>query len=455
MVQDGLDVLRINFSHADHEDTRRHVELLRKIAKEEGRPVALLADTKGPEVRLGKFEGGGSTLSAGESFTLTTDDIMGDSSRASISYAGLPGDVSPGGRILLDDGLIELIVDKCEGNCIITTIVNGGQISDRKGVNIPNVHLNMPFISDKDRQDLRFAVEMGFDFVAASFARSAEDVCQLRDELRRWGGEKMLIIAKIENSEGVNNADEILEISNGLMVARGDLGVELKYEELPVLQKLLIKKAYRQGKNVIIATQMLESMIKNPRPTRAEISDVANAIYDGTSAVMLSGETATGKYPAQAVETMANIARRTEADIHYCRRFRQSSYIPEKTVTNAISEATVTTAHDLDAAAIITVTISGDTARHVSKFRPSCPIIACTPNLQTQRQLMLAWGVTPLLTNLENNVFELFDDSIETAMDSGYVNEGDTTVLTASIPLDSPEGTNMLKVHKAMGKGSL
>ncbi|MCL1807093.1 MAG: pyruvate kinase [Oscillospiraceae bacterium] len=449
MVRAGMDTARINFSHADYEDTRRRVEALRKICGEEGRQVALLADTKGPEIRLGKFEGGRTELTEGSTFTLVSDEILGNAERASVTYAGLPGDVSPGSRILLDDGLIELRVEQCTENTITTTVLNGGSLSNHKGVNVPNARLQMPFISEKDRADLRFAVELEFDFVAASFVRSAEDVILLRRELHRWGGDKIMIIAKIENAEGVQNADAILEEANGLMVARGDLGVEIEYAELPVIQKELIKKACRQGKNVITATQMLESMIHNPRPTRAETSDVANAIYDGTGAVMLSGETATGKYPVEALSAMARIAERAETDIDYRKRFHLSDVRFETSVNNAIAHAAVTTAHDLDATAILTVTMSGNTARLISKFRPLCPIIACTHDKRVQRQLMLAWGVTPLLTKIETEVAELFDFSVTSALDAGKISEGDLIVLAAGLPLDSPVGTNMLKVHEA------
>lgn len=444
----GMDVARFNFSHAEHEELKKRVANLRYHCMEAGRAVALLADTKGPEIRLGLFEGGRAELAAGTRFVLTAGEVTGNAARAHVNYAGLARDVTPGSRILLDDGLVELVVEQVSGNDITTTVVNGGAISDRKGVNVPNVSLNIPFISAGDRADLRLAVNLGFDFVAASFVRTAEDIKQLREELHRMGGDDLRIIAKIENAEGVRNADEILAVSDGLMVARGDLGVELQFEELPILQKELIKKAYRQGKNVITATQMLESMIKNPRPTRAEASDVANAIYDGTSAIMLSGETAMGKYPAEAVAVMARIAERAERDIDYRKRFAQSAYKPETSVTNAISHATVTTAHDLEAAAVLTVTKSGETARNVSKFRPLCPIIACTPDPRVQRQLMLAWGVTPLLTEEQNDTATLFNNAVENALRAGHIRPGDLLVLTAGVPVGYSGTTNMLKVHE-------
>lgn len=449
ILASGLDVARFNFSHGTHEALKIRVEALRKACAEAGRTVAYLADTKGPEVRLGLFEGGRAELKDGAQFTLTTKQVTGDSSRACVSYENLVRDVGPGDRILLDDGLIELAVESVSGADITTRVMHGGDISDRKGVNIPDIRLNMPYICEKDRADLRFIVETGFDFIAASFVRSDEDVREIREELRHIGGDSRIrIIAKIENAEGVQNIDAILAVSDGLMVARGDLGVEVALEELPALQKALIKKAYHNGKSAITATQMLESMIHNPRPTRAETSDVANAIYDGTGAIMLSGETAAGKYPAEALAVMAKIAERTERDIHYDKRFQKNSYNPEPSVTNAISHATVTTAHDLSAAAILTVTLTGTTARNVSKFRPLCPIIACTPDPVTQRQLKLAWGVTPLLTAQETDTAELFAHAVDKAEEEGLVKKGDLVVITAGIPVGHSGTTNMIKVHE-------
>lgn len=448
MVMAGMDVARFNFSHGTHEELGKRVELLRSVCEETGRTVALLADTKGPEVRLGHFKDGMAELVAGQLFTLTTDKIMGDSSTSSVSFENLPQDVTTGNTILLDDGLIELTVEGVSNTSVTTRVVNGGSISDRKGLNVPNVALNIPFISAKDRSDLRYVTELGFDFIAASFVRTEEDVKQMRDELYRMGNKSVKIIAKIENAEGVRNVDAILSIADGLMVARGDLGVELAFEELPIIQKELIKKAYRQGKNVITATQMLESMIKNPRPTRAETSDVANAIYDGTSAIMLSGETAKGNYPVEALTVMAKIAQRAEKDIDYKKRFQISTYKPVPSITNAISHATVTTAHDLEAAAVLTVTKSGTTARNVAKFRPMCPIIACTPDPVAQRQLKLTWGVIPLLTKEAVDTAALFESAIAAAKKEGYVSEGDLLVLTAGVPVGFAGMTNMLKVHE-------
>ena len=448
LIKAGLDVARFNFSHSTHDEQKNRLKALRSVCEEMNHTVAFLADTKGPEVRLGTFEGGTAELEADNIFTLTADPIVGDSSRVSISYERLAEDVSTGTRILLDDGLIELAVESISGRNIMTRIINGGSISDRKSVNVPSVSLNLPYVSAKDRSDLRFIVENGFDTIAASFVRNAGDIKQIRDELHRIdSNNRIKIIAKIENADGVNNVDSILSVCDGLMVARGDLGVEVEYEELPIIQKDLIKRTLHQGKPVITATQMLESMIVNPRPTRAETSDVANAIYDGTSAIMLSGETAVGKYPVEALTAMAKIAERIENSIDYYKRFKSGEYASETTITNAISHATVTTAHDLHAAAILTVSLSGTTAQNVSKFRPTCPIITCTPYPVVQRQLKLNWGIIPLLTGEDTDTTELFNHAVEAAMEAGCLREGELVVLTAGVPVGYSGTTNLLKVH--------
>jgi pyruvate kinase len=448
MLKSGLDVARFNFSHSSHGDHKKRLKGLRDALDAVGATVSFLADTKGPEIRLGTFENGKCELIPGNTFTLTSDSITGDSSRVSVSYADLPSEVSTGTRILLDDGLIELSVESTSGTNIITRIINGGKISDRKSLNVPAVSLNLPYICAKDRSDLRFIAENGFDTIAASFVRCAEDIKQIRDELHRIDSKnKIKIIAKIENAEGVNNLDSILTVCDGVMVARGDLGVEVEYEELPILQKDIIRRTLHQGKPVITATQMLESMISNPRPTRAETSDVANAIYDGTSAVMLSGETAVGKYPVEALKAMSKIAERIEKSIDYQKRFMLSEHVRETSITNAISHATVTTAHDLNASAIIAVSLSGSTAQYVSKYRPICPIIACTPDTIVQRQLKLNWGIVPLLTCEDNETTALFNHAIEASMDAGCVKEGDLVVLTAGVPVGYSGTTNLLKVH--------
>jgi len=448
LLKAGLDVARFNFSHGSHNEHLSRLTKFREVCEETGYTVAALADTKGPEVRLGVFDGGKVTLVAGNVFTLTTDDIVGDSTRVSISYANLPSEVGVGTRILLDDGLIELIVESITGINIVTRISNGGVISDRKSLNVPSVNLDIPYICAKDRSDLRFIVENGYDIIAASFVRSAADIKQIRDELYRIDSDnKIKIIAKIENAEGVQNLESILLECDGIMVARGDLGVELEYEELPIVQKDMIRRTLGQGKPVITATQMLESMIVNPRPTRAETSDVANAIYDGTSAIMLSGETAVGKHPVEALTAMSKIAERIEKAIDYQERFDREEFMSRSSITSAISHATVTTAHDLGASAILTVSISGKTAQNVAKFRPACPIIACTPDPVVRRQLKLNWGIIPLLTQEESDTTELFSHAVEAAEAAGCVSEGDLVVLTAGVPVGHSGTTNMLKVH--------
>ncbi|MDR2571605.1 MAG: pyruvate kinase [Oscillospiraceae bacterium] len=448
MLISGLNVARFNFSHGNHEEHKARLSLLQRICEETGKNVAFLADTKGPEIRLGTFENKEAILSSDNIFTLTTDTVIGDASRVSISYTGLPAEVTTGTRILLADGLIELVVESVSGKNIITRIINGGKISDRKGVNVPGVHLGMPYICAKDRLDLRFIIENGFDFVAASFVRSAKDVNEMRDELHRLDSKNNIkIISKIENAEGVYNVESILNACDGLMIARGDLGVEVEYEELPIIQKDLITRTLIQGKPVITATQMLESMINNPRPTRAETSDVANAIYDGTSAIMLSGETAVGKYPAQVVSVMSKIAERIENAIDYRENFRLGDYESEPSITSAISHATVTTSHDLRASAILTVSMSGNTAQNVSKYRPTCPIIACTPDPVVRRQLNLNWGVIPLLTRKETDTAALFNLAVDSALKAGHIREGELVVLTAGVPVGHSGTTNLLKVH--------
>ena len=450
MMDAGMNVARMNFSHGTHED---HAETLRIICEQReirGIPVATMLDTKGPEIRLGAFEAGKVMLEQGGEFELCCTERIGDETGVAISYPDLWKDVAPGNTILLDDGLIELRVKRIEEPSIFCEIINSGPISTRKGVNVPGVVLSMDYMSDKDREDIIFGIEHDFDVIAASFVRSAADVMAVRSILTANGGENIKIIAKIENADGVRNLDEILHASDGIMVARGDMGVEIPFEELPSLQKKLIQKGYLCGKVVITATQMLESMISNPRPTRAEATDVANAIYDGTSAIMLSGETAAGKYPVRAVETMARIALRTENDINYRKRFQNSvSSINSGNVTNAISHATCTTAYDLGAAAIITVTMSGRTARNISKFRPSIPIVSCTSVEKTYRQLAMSWGVVPVMITMEEDLDELFDCAVEGAQGIGLVENGDLVVITTGVPLGVDGTTNLLKVHIA------
>lgn len=448
MMLEGMNIARLNMSHGTHEEHKRRLTMIKKLREELKLPVAILLDTKGPEIRLGDFEQKQVVLKQGQIFTLTTDEILGNKESAYITYAGLPYDVTPGNRILIDDGLVEMEVESVVGEEIRCLVKNTGVISARKGVNVPGVSLSLPFINEKDYQDLRFAVEQEFDFVAASFTRSAEDVRELKNILKEFGGEKIKVIAKIENSQGVENLDEILQIADGIMVARGDMGVEIPLEEVPVIQKEMIKKVYGVGKQVITATQMLDSMIQYPRPTRAEANDVANAVYDGTSAIMLSGETASGKYPLECVRTMVRIAGRTEQDIDYKKRFLQSWLPTEGSITNAISKATVNAAIELNAKAIVTVTESGRTAYMISRYRPFCPIIACTSNQQTYRQLSLSWGIVPLLIEEKEELDELFEEAIQAVEKTSMVEEEDVLVLTAGVPLGNSGTTNLIKVHR-------
>lgn len=449
LVKGGMDVARINFSHQDHDTHLRRIEQLKKIRKELGAPIALLADTKGPEIRLGQIPNGPVLLQAGQTFILSTREEEGDATRASISYANLPGDLKKGDTILIDDGLVEMEVTAITGTEISCLVKNDGEISSNKGVNVPGVDLSIPYISSRDRSDIRFAVNQDFDFIAASFTRSAQDILMIREELDRMGCKDMKIIAKIENAQGVNNIDQIISVVDGIMVARGDMGVEIPLEEIPVIQKKLIKKAYVAGKQVITATQMLESMIHNPRPTRAEATDVANAIYDGTSAIMLSGETAAGLHPIESVKTMDRIARRTERDIDYKKRFNHRSEmdIDLCSVTNAISHATCAAGHDLSAAAIITVTKSGTTAKMISKFRPDCPIIGCATSEKVMRQMNLSWGVTPIVLKEQASSDKLFAHAVEEAARAGLIKDGDLVVITAGVPLGQSGTTNMLRVQ--------
>lgn len=443
----GMDVARINMSHQDQERQRIRINTVKELREELDLPVAVLIDTKGPEIRLGTFAEPKVTLVEGHVFTLTTETVEGTAETASISFAGLPHDVAPGNHILIDDGLIDLEVQSTTETTIVCRVLNGGVVSANKGINVPDVRLSMPFMSNRDRSDIAFACDIDADFIAASFTRRADDVVQIRQELERHNNHKIRIIAKIENAEGVSNIDEIIKVSDGIMVARGDMGVEIALEEIPSLQKMLIHKAYNAGLQVITATQMLDSMMKNPRPTRAETTDVANAIYDGTSAIMLSGETAAGAYPIEALKTMARIARRTEDDINYIRRFAVREVRDAPNVTNAISHAAVTTAHDMGAKAIITVTKSGATARMISKFRPACPIICCTTDPTARRQMNLSWGVTPLLAEEKTDVDELFDHAVDCAVEKDMLTSGDLVVITAGAPLGISGTTNLLKVH--------
>lgn len=445
----GMNVARFNFSHGDHEEQRGKYERMRNVSRELNLPVAALLDTKGPEIRLRDFEGGKVMLEAGQKFVLTTEDIMGTAERASVTYQNLVNDVCEGTTILIDDGLIEMTVEAVSGTEIICRVKNGGPVSNHKGVNVPGVDLTMPYISESDRNDILFGINLGFDILAASFVRTKEDVLEIRKILDEHNS-KMMIVSKIESMQGIKNLDEIIEVSDGIMVARGDLGVEVPLEELPILQKQIIKKAVEKGKQVITATQMLESMIHNPRPTRAETTDIANAIYDGTTAIMLSGESAQGQYPVEAVQTMSRIAERTEADIDYVGRLKKMDSLHDGDITAAISHATCTLAADLNVKAIITVTMSGFTASMISRFRPGCQIIGCTVKRLVWRQLNLQWGMHPLLIAEENTAEDLFNEAVSAAQAAGYIEKGDKVIITAGMPLGVSGNTNQIRVVEVM-----
>ena len=441
----GMNVARFNFSHGTHEEQRVKLERVRQVREELGLPIATLLDTKGPEIRLRDFEGGRAELVSGQRFILTTQEILGTGDRAAITYKNLKNDISAGTTILIDDGLIEMNVEEISGEEIICRVINGGVVSNHKGVNVPGAVLSMPYISDVDREDILFGIEMGYEFLAASFARTKDDILEVRKILKDHGSD-MKIIAKIENMQGIENLEEILEVSDGIMVARGDMGVEIPLEEVPILQKKMIHLANAQGKHVITATQMLESMIKNPRPTRAEATDIANAIYDGTTAIMLSGESAAGKYPVEAVQTMAKIAESAEKDIDYCARTKLAERDDKADITTAIAYATCTAAMDLKAAAIITVTMSGFTAEAIARFKPRSQVIGCTTNERVYHQLNLLWGVTPLMLGKESTTDDLFSAAVTEAKKAGCVKQGDTVVITAGVPLGVAGKTNMIHV---------
>ena len=443
LVANGMNVARFNFSHGSHEEHLGRFEKLKAIREELGKPVAALLDTKGPEIRLKDFKNGTEMLEAGQTFTLTTREVEGTKEICSVTYKDLPQDVQPGGTIMLDDGLIMLHIEQVTDTDIICTVLNSGKIKTKKGVNVPGVHLSMPYLSQKDREDIIFGVQNGFDFIAASFVRTAQDVYDIRNLLNEYDS-NIRIIAKIENREGVNNIDSILSAADAVMVARGDLGVEIDFTELPGIQKDIIDRSFSFGKPIVTATQMLDSMMVNPRPTRAEISDVANAIYDGTSAIMLSGETAAGDYPVEALKTMSAIAERTENEEHY--RAQRHAEI-QISVSDATAHAACLTAKDVNAAAIVTVSESGNTARLLSKYRPKQPIIACVMDEQVQRQLSLSWGITSLLMGPAHSTDELIEMSTALAEKNGYLHNGELAVVTAGVPVGVSGTTNMIKIH--------
>ncbi len=447
LFEKGMNVARLNFSHGTHEEHSERIKTFKSIREELDLNAGLLLDTKGPEIRIKTFRDDSVELKTGRVFTLTTEDIVGDEERVSITYEGLPDDIRKRDKILIDDGLVELQVLNITDKNIECEIINGGVISNRKSVNVPGITISLPFLSERDKKDLTFAVENDFDFIAASFARNAADIKSMRDFLEDIKGDYIQVISKIENRDGVNNIDEIIRVSDGIMVARGDMGVEIPFEELPHIQKSIIHKCNRAGKPVITATQMIDSMIRNPRPTRAEITDIANAIYDGTSALMLSGETSIGKYPVESVATMASIALETEKNINYEEIFRNTNLTVSRNVTNAISQATCTSAHALGASAIISVTKSGHTARMVSKYRPSCPIIATTFSRKTYYQLSISWSVYSIMTVLKSTTDDIFQQAIMKSLNSDMIKNGDLVVITGGMIADASGTTNTLKVH--------
>ena len=446
LIANGMNVARFNFSHGSHEEHLGRLEKLKALREELGKPVAALLDTKGPEIRLKDFKNGVENLVAGQTFTLTTRDVEGTNEICSITYKDLPMDVEPNGTIMLDDGLIKLQIQTVNDTDIVCTVLNSGKIKNKKGVNVPGVHLSMPYMSQRDKDDIIFGIQQGYDFIAASFVRTAQDVYEIRNLLNQYDS-NIRIIAKIENREGVNNIDSILAAADAVMVARGDLGVEIDFTELPGIQKTIIDRSFSFGKPIVTATQMLDSMIVNPRPTRAEISDVANAIYDGTSAIMLSGETAAGAYPVEALKTMSAIAERTEQEGFHLRG-RTMDFNPGKiSVSDATAHAACLTARDVNAAAIVTVSESGTTARLLSKYRPQQPIIACVMREQVQRQLSLSWGITPLMMSLAHSTDELIEMSTALAKENGYLHNGELAVVTAGVPVGVSGTTNMIKIH--------
>lgn len=446
MIRAGMNVARLNFSHGNYDDHKKRIDMIKRARKETGQPIAILLDTKGPEIRVKTFKDGKIKLKKDAKFTLTTRDVAGDESIVSITYEELPRYVKKGDRILVNDGLIELKVESVNATDIINIVCNDGVISDRKSINLPDTDIDMPYMSDVDRADIEFGISQDVDYIAMSFVRSVDDVRIVKRLLNEHDANDIQLIAKIENRSGVDNMPSILAECDGVMVARGDMGVEIPFEELPGIQKDMITRCYRQGKKVITATQMLESMINNPRPTRAEISDVANAIYDGSSAIMLSGETAAGAYPVEAVATMAKIAENAESGINYKKRF--NALDPHiKNITDAVSHSTCAAAFDLDAKAIIAVSRSGYTARKISRFRPSAPIIAATTSVKAYNQLAMNWGVIPTLSKVQESSDELFKHCMICAVNTGVVAEGDLVVIAAGVPVGVSGNTNTMRIE--------
>ena len=447
LIRTGMDAARFNFSHGSHGEHLERLNMLKSVRDAMGRPVATILDTKGPEIRIRSFDTKSITLESGDIFTLTTQDVVGNRGWVSVTYPKLHEELAPGQEILIDDGLVAIRVDRIEGAEIVCTVENGGTLSANKSINIPGVHIQLPALTEKDVDDIRFGVANDFDFIAASFVRRAADVEAVRAVLHECGGDDVKIIAKIENQEGVDNLDEILEAADGIMVARGDLGVEIPAARVPILQKQMIRKGLQLGKPVITATQMLDSMMRNPRPTRAEVSDVANAVYDGTGSVMLSGETAGGKYPVEALTAMVTIVTETENAIDYWKQFQKQRILPASNINDAITHTCCLTAKDLNAKAILTATYSGRSARMICRFRPACPIAALTMREKVRRQLNLSWGVIPFLTGEVNSTDRIFSLSAEVALKEKLVENGDTVVITAGVPLGKSGSTNLIKAQ--------
>ena len=447
MIRCGMNVARLNFSHSTYEDHARRIQMIRDLRREMEAPIALLLDTKGPEIRLRDFENNKAIIKNDQRFTLTTRNVLGNAEQASITNEQLPLELTVGNAILIDDGKLKLIVEEIAGTDIHCRVVHGGIISNHKSINIPNVRLSLPYLSEQDKADLLFGIEQDVDFIAASFTRNKEDIISLRKFLNYNGGHNIRIIAKIENTEGVDNFDEILANSDGIMIARGDMGVEIEYERLPGLQKQFIRRCYQSGKMVITATQMLESMVSSPTPTRAEITDVANAVFDGTSAIMLSGETAAGQHPIEAVKVMAKIAEQAETDALMLGSYDNFHYDMDTGTTNAVCDAACTTARDIKAKAIIALTKYGQTARRMSKFRPHMAIVAATPVEKTYHQLSLSWGVYPVMARYQRTSDELLQHAIDCARQIDAVEPGDRVVIAAGVPLDTTGSTNLLKVE--------
>ena len=448
IVLNGLNVARLNFSHGIHEEHKERIDTIKKVRSELNKTIAIMLDTKGPEIRTRDFENGQIDLTTGQEFVLTSRDVLGNKKISGVTYEKFSEDVNVGDTVLIDDGLISLkVTEKINDTDLKCIVNNGGTIKNKKGVNVPNVKINLPALTDRDVSDIKFGIEQGIDLIAASFIRKADDVISIRRILEENSADHIMIISKIENREGVQNIDEIIEVSDGIMVARGDLGVEIPAEEVPLVQKELIKKCNDAGKPVITATQMLDSMIRNPRPTRAEVSDVATAIFEGTDAIMLSGETAAGSYPVESVKTMNNIAIMIEHSLDYKEMLKNKYEAMTNSITDSISLATCKTCLDLKATAIITATSTGNTAASVSKFRPVAPIIAATENEYVMRRMCLYWGVYPIMIGKTKSTDEIIDVSVAKALECGYIENGDLIIVTAGVPVGVSGSTNLLKVH--------